>query len=165
MVRKSQFKSINSEYQLFREIKGFEIESKVERSLYNRRKRKLFPFIEEIRMKMVDKLNAFESYFVIDSMPLEVCKITRSTRSKICKDVDYAVPNKGFCASKKLHFMVIKCMLFVRLPEFLKVLICHQPRFMTSIIHKILNCNCQIVCYLDIKDVCLKPSNLIYSIM
>lgn len=100
----AEFKSIDSEHQLFREIKGLEIESKIERSVYNRRKRKLFPFIEEIRMKMVEKFNKFENYFVVDSMPLEVCKMARSSRSKICKDVDYAFPNRGFCASQNLHF-------------------------------------------------------------
>ena len=100
----AEFKSIDSEYQLFRAIKGFEIASKIERSVYNRRKRKLFPFLEEIRMKMVEKFNDFENYFVVDSMPLEVCKISRSSRSKICKEIDYAIPNKGFCASQNLHF-------------------------------------------------------------
>lgn len=100
----AEYKSIDSEHQLFREIQGFEIESKIERSVYNRRKRKLFPFIEEIRIKMVEKLNDFENYFVVDSMPLEVCKMARSSRSKICKDVDYAFPNRGFCASQNLHF-------------------------------------------------------------
>ena len=100
----AEFKSIDSEHQLFREIKGFEIGPNIERSVYNRRKRKLFPFIEEIRMKMVDKLNESENYFIVDSMPLEVCKISCSFRSKICKDVDYAYPNKGFCASQNLHF-------------------------------------------------------------
>lgn len=100
----AEFKSIDSEYQLFREIEGFEIESKIERSVYNRRKRKLFPYIEKIRMKMVEKFNEFEQYFVVDSMPLEVCKMSRSSRSKICKEVDYSNPNKGFCASQNLHF-------------------------------------------------------------
>jgi hypothetical protein len=100
----AEYKSIDSEYQLFREIKGLGIESKIERSVYNRRKRKLFPFIEEIRMKMVENFNEFENYFVVDSMPLEVCKISRSSRSKICKEDDSAIPNKGFCASQNLHF-------------------------------------------------------------
>lgn len=100
----AEFKSIDSEYQLFREIKGLEIDSKIERSVYKRRKRKLFPFIEEIRMKMVERFNDFESYFVVDSMPLEVCKISRSSRSKICKENDFVIPNKGFCASQNLHF-------------------------------------------------------------
>lgn len=100
----AEFKSIDSEHQLFREIKGWEIETKIERSVYNRRKRKLFPYIENIRMKMAAKFNEFENYFVIDSMPLEVCKMARSSRSKICKEADYALPNKGFCASQNLHF-------------------------------------------------------------
>lgn len=99
----AEFKSIDSEYQLFRELKDTCVEGKIERSVYNRRKRKLFPFIEEIRMKMVRKFNEFENYFVIDSMPLEVCKIARSSRSKICKEVDHAMPNKGYCASQDLH--------------------------------------------------------------
>ncbi|WP_291106601.1 IS982 family transposase [Flavobacterium sp. UBA6195] len=100
----AEFKSIDSEHQLFREIKGWEIETKIERSVYNRRKRKLFPYIEKLRIKMAEKFNKFENYFVIDSMPLEVCKMARSSRSKICKEVDYAIPNKGFCASQNLHF-------------------------------------------------------------
>lgn len=100
----AEFKSIDSEHQLFREIKGWEIETKIERSVYNRRKRKLFPYIEKLRIKMDEKFNEFENYFVIDSMPLEVCKMARSSRSKICKEVDYAIPNKGFCASQNLHF-------------------------------------------------------------
>jgi hypothetical protein len=100
----AEYKSIDSECQLFRDIKGFDIEPKIERSVYNKRKRKLFAHIEEIRKRMVEKLNEFEKYFVVDSMPLEVCKLSRSSRSKICKEVDYALPNKGFCASQNLHF-------------------------------------------------------------
>ncbi|WP_278036464.1 IS982 family transposase [Flavobacterium nitratireducens] len=100
----AEFKSIDSEHQLFREIKGLDISSKIERNVYNRRKRQLFFHIEEIRMKMVEKFNEFENYFVVDSMPLEVCKIARSSRSKICKEEDYALPNKGFCASQNLHY-------------------------------------------------------------
>jgi hypothetical protein len=55
-------------------------------------------------MKMAVKFNEFENYFVIDSMPLGVCKMASSSRSKICKKADYALPNKGFCASQNLHF-------------------------------------------------------------
>ena len=100
----AEFKSIDSEHQLFREIQGLDIGSKIERSVYNRRKRQLFPYIEKIRMKMVEKFNEFENYFIVDSMPLEVCKLARSSRSRICKEEDYALPNKGFCASQNLHY-------------------------------------------------------------
>ena len=58
----AEFKSIDSERQLFREIQGIDIETKIERSVYNRRKRKLFPHIEKIRMKMVEKINEFENF-------------------------------------------------------------------------------------------------------
>ena len=57
-----------------------------------------------LSVKMVEKFDDFENYFIVDSMPLEVCKLARSSRSKICKEVDYAIPNKGFCASQNLHF-------------------------------------------------------------
>ncbi|MDO5510295.1 MAG: hypothetical protein Q4F57_06335 [Weeksellaceae bacterium] len=60
--------------------------------------------MEEIRMKMVKKFNDHEHYFVVDSMPLEICKLSRSTRSKICKDLEYALPNKGYCAAQNLQF-------------------------------------------------------------
>src|SRR5690606_24115929 len=122
-------------------IKGFEIASRIERSVYNRRKRKLYPFMEEIRMKMVKKFNEFETFFVVDSMPLEVCKISRSSRSKICKETDYAIPNKGFCASQNLHFYGLNYTLFVQLMVFFRALIYLLLRFMIFIIYKILNCN------------------------
>ncbi len=37
-------------------------------------------------------------------MPLEVCKLSRASRSKICKEQNFAQPNKGYCASQSLHF-------------------------------------------------------------
>ena len=58
----AEYKSIDSECQLFREIKYLELGSRIERSVYNTRKRKLFPYIEEIRKKMVEKLNEFEKW-------------------------------------------------------------------------------------------------------
>jgi len=100
----AQYMSIDSECQLFRTISGLEIEQKIERSVYNRRKRKLVSFIEEIRLMMATKFNEFEDYFIVDSMPLEVCKLSRSGRAKICKEKFYSAPDKGFCASQNTHF-------------------------------------------------------------
>lgn len=99
----SEYMSIDSEYQLFR-ILPSEIKLLIERSVYNRRKRKLFAHIEHIRKLLAEKFNCAEKYFVVDSMPLEVCKLSRSSRSKICKETDYALPNRGYCASQKMHY-------------------------------------------------------------
>ena len=41
---------------------------------------------------------------MIDSMSLEVCKLSRSARSKICKEVEYAWPDKGYCAAQGSNY-------------------------------------------------------------
>ncbi len=99
----SEYMSIDSEHQLFR-ILPVELLSKIERSVYNRRKRKLFPFIEQIRIKLSEAFNEFEEYYLIDSMPLEVCKLARSSRSKICKEDIGSIPDKGYCASQGTNY-------------------------------------------------------------
>jgi len=60
--------------------------------------------MEQIRVIISEKFNEFEDYFIIDSMPLEACKLSRSSRSKICKESFYSSPDKGFCASQKMYF-------------------------------------------------------------
>jgi len=40
-----------------RELRGTVLENKIERSVYNKRKRKLFVFLEEIRLKMTEIFN------------------------------------------------------------------------------------------------------------
>lgn len=95
---------IDSEYQLFRDLKGTSLGALIERSVYNKRKRKLFPHIDKLRKKLVQKLNEFQDYFIVDSMPLEVCKNARASRSKICKEQEHAFPNHGFCAAQNSRY-------------------------------------------------------------
>lgn len=99
----SEYMSIDSECQLFRIIPKV-LSSKIERSVYNRRKRKLFTAMEFIRQELSEKFNAFEDYYIVDSMPLEVTKLSRSSRSTICKETFDTSPNKGFCASQNMTY-------------------------------------------------------------
>lgn len=99
----AEYMGIDSENHLFRQLPGF-LSNKIERSVYNRRKRKLSLNINEIRLKIAESFNEFENYFIVDSMPLEICKISRSIHSKICKDEQYCFPNRGFCASQQMSF-------------------------------------------------------------
>lgn len=99
----SEFMSIDSECQLFR-ILPTDLSCKIERSVYNRRRRKLFSFRESLRKALVKKLNTSEHCYIVDSMPLEVCKLSRSSRSKICKEQNYSLPEKGYCASQSSHY-------------------------------------------------------------
>ena len=103
LVLTAEYLSIDSEYQLFRMMPE-NIFMKIERSVFNRRKRKLFDMIEMIRNKLADELVPFENFMIVDSMPLEVCKLSRATRSKICSENYETAPDNGYCASQKLHF-------------------------------------------------------------
>ena len=99
----SKYMSIDSECQLFRILPEV-LSSKIERSVYNKRKRKLFTAMEFIREKLSDKFNEFEDYYIVDSMPLEVTKLSRSGRSTICKESYDTAPNRGFCASQNMSY-------------------------------------------------------------
>jgi hypothetical protein len=100
----AQYMGIDSECQLFRVMSGLEIADKIERTVYNRRKRKLAFHINDLRLKLAQDFNEFEDTFIIDSMPLEVCKMSRSSRAKICREAFHSAPDKGFCASQQTHF-------------------------------------------------------------
>ena len=99
----AEFMGIDSENDLFRKLPKT-ILSRIERSVYNRRRRKLTKELHEIRLKLASAFNEFEDIFIVDSMPLEVCKLSRSSRSKICKQEVYALPDKGFCASQNSNY-------------------------------------------------------------
>lgn len=103
----SQYMGIDSEYQLFRSLPD-ELLIRIERSVYNGRKRKLFFYREVIRKKLCKKLISETDYLIVDSMPLEVCKLSRSTRSSICRENFITAPNKGFCASQNSHYFGYK---------------------------------------------------------
>ena len=99
----AEYLGIDSECQLFR-IMPESLSSNIERSVYNKRKRKLFFAIAEMREIISSLFNEFEDYFVIDSMPLEIVKLSRSSRSKICKNDYETSPDKGFCASQQMYY-------------------------------------------------------------
>lgn len=100
----AEYMGLDSECQLFRVIKDTPLHAKIERSVYNKRRRKLFDYIEFVRLQLSQKFNEFEDIFIIDSMPLEVCKNARASRSTICKEEYFSSPNKGYCASQKSYY-------------------------------------------------------------
>lgn len=99
----AEFMGIDSENDLFRKLPKT-LSLKIERSVYNRRRRRLVDLLDDLRLKLASHFNEFEDYFVVDSMPLEVCKLSRSSRSKICKENLYANPDKGYCAAQNSHY-------------------------------------------------------------
>ena len=99
----SESLSIDSENYLFGKLRTeyrADFPNLIDRSQYNIRRRKLLQQIEFVRDKMANKLINQENIFIVDSMPVEVCKLSRSTRSKVCKENFETSPDKGFCSTK-----------------------------------------------------------------
>ena len=94
---------IDSELNLFKKIETdyvTQFPNIISRRQYNDRRKSLFPWQEIIRAKMADKLNEIMEVFAIDSMPIEICKLSRMDRNKIGQDREYTAPDKGYCASQ-----------------------------------------------------------------
>lgn len=103
----AEYMSLDSENWLFKKIQtdykeGFP--HIIDRTRFNRRKRQLFPFIEKIRQQLAARFLEFEEFFIIDSMPLEVCRISREKRSQVCRESFETAPDKGYCASQDQYF-------------------------------------------------------------
>lgn len=60
--------------------------------------------LDSIRAKLASRFNKFEDYFIVGSMTLEVCKLSRSNCSRICKDNLYSYPDKGYCAAQNSNY-------------------------------------------------------------
>jgi len=47
-------------------------------------------------------------YYLVDSMPLEVCKISRAPRSILEQDNEAVAPDYGYCAAQNTHYFGYK---------------------------------------------------------
>ena len=98
----AEYMLYNTGLQLFRAIKGTLIEPRIERSVYNKRRRKLAGYTEKIRKCLSQKFAHPSTLFIIDSIPTEICKYSRAKRSNICS-TDSIQPDFGYCASQTVE--------------------------------------------------------------
>jgi hypothetical protein len=99
--------SIDSENYLFSKLgKEYQKEFKniISRRQYNDRRKLLFEKTENVRKLLSERLNKHSDVFAIDSMPLEICKLSREKRNKLGKESCRHSPDKGYCASQKKYF-------------------------------------------------------------
>jgi hypothetical protein len=73
----------------------------IDRSNYNRRRKRLHPWIEELNKAVADFINQGEDCYLVDSIPIPVCTIAREKRCKICKENFETAPDKGYSAVNK----------------------------------------------------------------
>ncbi len=60
--------------------------------------------LNAIRLRLASCFNGFEDCFVVYSMPLEICKLSCSSRSKVCRENACSSPDKGYCAAQGSHY-------------------------------------------------------------
>lgn len=100
------FSKLGSEYQ--NEFKNI-----ISRRQYNDRRKLFFEKTELVRKLMAARLNKQADVFAIDSMPLEICKISKEQRNKMGKESQKHSQDKGYYASQKNIFTGTSCTVFV----------------------------------------------------
>lgn len=99
--------SIDSENYLFSKLRkeyGKAFDNLISRRQYNDRRKLLFEKTENVRKLLSERLNRQADVVAIDSMPLEICKLSREARNKMGKENERERPDKGYCASQKKYF-------------------------------------------------------------
>ncbi|MFD0793218.1 IS982 family transposase [Mucilaginibacter litoreus] len=103
--------SIDSENLLFNKLNANYKESfphLISRRQYNDRRKNLFKYIENVRQTLTNEFNAINEVYAVDSMPLELCKLSRMSRNKMAADGQYFAPDKGYCASQSKYYFGYK---------------------------------------------------------
>jgi hypothetical protein len=103
--------SIDSENHLFSKLNAEyrgEFKNMISRRQYNDRRKLLFEKMERVRKLMAERLNSLADIFAIDSMPIEICKLSREKRNKMGTESEHNSPDKGYCASQKKYFFGYK---------------------------------------------------------
>jgi hypothetical protein len=134
---------IDSENYLFGKIKSdhlHDFPNLIHRSRFNRRRRRLAELIARLNYLISSFLNEGEDTYLVDSIPVPICKNARINRSKICKDDFETAPDRGFSAVNKSYFYGFKLHLATSIRgvyssmELTKASV-HDVRFLNEIKH------------------------------
>jgi len=100
----AEFMSLDSENRLFNILSNssfFIRHGHIERSVYNRRRRNLYYYYNKLLDSLSMQLSPGENAFIIDSLPIEICRFARAKRVKICKTDQDTAPEFGYCAAQR----------------------------------------------------------------
>jgi Transposase DDE domain len=76
----------------------------IHRSNFNKRRRRLQLYIHEVNKQLSGVLNEAEDVFLIDSIPVPVCKIAREKRCRFESESFEKAPDKGYSAVTKSYY-------------------------------------------------------------
>ena len=135
---------IDSERYLFT-LLPVSLKNKIERTVYNRRRRKLAFKIESFRQNIASIIVPAEDYHIVDSMPLEVCKYSRSSRTKVCQENTETSPSFGYCAAQQMRYFGYKVHAVCTVQGVIKTFdiskaSIHDIHYLNDIKHQLNNC-------------------------
>jgi hypothetical protein len=141
---------IDSENYLFGKLKSdnsSDFINLIDRSNFNRRRKRLFHRIAELNQGLANLLNEGEDTYIVDSFPVPVCQIAREKRNKICcenfetaPDKEYSAVSKAYYYDYKLHLATSVCEVFASM-DMSKASV-HDIFYLTRIKHSNLS-NCR----------------------
>lgn len=71
---------------------------------YNKRRKRLTPWTEQVNRRLAGILNEGEDVFMVDSVPVPVCKLAREQQLKVYRHNFETAPDKGYSAVYKPEF-------------------------------------------------------------
>ncbi|RYX84982.1 IS982 family transposase [bacterium] len=98
---------IDSETYLFGKLKNDYFEQfphLIHRCNFNRLKKVFAWYLRRLNKFLADRMNEVENVFIIDSIPVPICKIAREKSSKICRENFETAPDKGYSAVNKAYY-------------------------------------------------------------
>ena len=107
----SEALSIDSENLLFSKLNTDyknDFPNLISRRQYNDRRKSCFNLQNQIRERMAQQIDEFETVFTVDSKPYPVCKLSRKNRCKVGKTSFESAPDLGYCASQNMYFFGYK---------------------------------------------------------
>jgi hypothetical protein len=103
----SESLGIDSENYLWSKLKkdySNDFPNLIDRSNFNKRRRRLRLYIQEVTKQLSEKLNEGEDVFLIDSIPVPVCAIAREKRCRFKTESFEQAPDKGYSAVTKSYY-------------------------------------------------------------
>lgn len=75
---------------------------------YNKRRKRLTAWTEQVNRLLAEVLNEGEDVFMVDSVPVPVCKLAREQQLKVCRHDFETAPDKGYSAVYKQYYIGYK---------------------------------------------------------
>jgi|SRR6185312_9373664 len=98
----------DSESYFFSHLNKSDFPYLISRRQFNDRRKRLDTKIEEIRKIVVSAIATKQQAYVIDSMPLRLCRFSRRNWVKIGQQNNETKPNIGYCASQEEYYFGYK---------------------------------------------------------